>query len=174
MDIEINKEAYDEFIVLDEDNNPITGLIDGDFTRKLFDPDDLEVANISAGISVSITEIGNGFYRVSFIPNKLGNWILVVYNSTYFPFGKGASYSCIEYSNADLGQALDRILGLSQENYRIFNPVYDNRNNLLRGTIKIYSSALDVDTDTNSIAQYEISSTYDNKNRMTGYKVKKL
>jgi len=68
---------------------------------------------------------------------------------------------------------LNRLLGLGMENYRIFNPSYDNRNNMKSGTIKIYPSASDVDADTNAIAEYEITATYSGV-RMTSYKMKKV
>ena len=71
------------------------------------------------------------------------------------------------------GDLIKRIAGLCQENYRIINPSYDASNNLISGTIKIYPSASDVDTDTNAIAQYTITASYNASGNMTGYKVKK-
>jgi len=173
MKIDVDAINYDEFIVLDSSDNPVTGLVDGDFTRKLFDPDDDEVANISAGVPVSIEEVGSGVYRVSFVPNKIGNWVLIVYNLTHFPWGKGNSYECVEYVADEIGNMLQRILGLSQENYRVINPQYDRLQNLTKGTIKIYPTALDCENDTNPIAVYEITATYD-KQKMTGYKTKRI
>ena len=174
QDIQKDTISYDEFVVLDENDNPVTGLIDSNFTKNLYNPDNNEVANISGGTSVAITEMGDGIYKVSFTPNKLGDWFLIVYNSTYFPWGKGNGYRCVEYLTNNVIELLRRILGLSQENYRIFSPVYDARSNLLSGLVKIYPSASDVDTDTNSIARYQITATYNSKNEMNSYKVKKL
>lgn len=80
-----------------------------------------------------------------------------------------------EHSNVgSFAELIKRIAGLCQENYRIFNPTYNNRGELTAGTIKIYPSASDVDADTNAIAQYSISATYNSQNKMTSYKVKKL
>lgn len=174
MEIQKSKIAYDEFIVLDESDNPITGLLDSDFTKKLYDPDDNEVGNISGEEPVPITEIGSGLYRTSFTPNKLGNWILLVYNSNYFPYGKGANYKCVEYLSDDIGLLSRKILGLSQSNYRIFNPAYDKNNNMISALIKTYNNASDCDNDINPLAQYQVVATHDNRNRMTGYKVKEL
>lgn len=171
MEIQKDTITYDGFIVINEDGNPVTGLLDGNFTRKLYDPDKSEV---SGTISVTISEIGNGLYNVSFTPNKLGNWVLVVYHSTYFPWGKGDNYECVEFVTNNVMELLKRILGLSQENYRIFNPVYDSNKSMTSAIIKIYPTAGDVDVDTNVIAQYQINATYDSQNRMTGYKVKKI
>lgn len=69
---------------------------------------------------------------------------------------------------------IDRILGLCQENYRIFDTQYDNANNLISATIKIYPSATDCENDTNATAEYQITASFNKKNRMTSYKVKKV
>lgn len=174
MNIDVDAVAYDEFMVLDESDNPVTGLVDGNFTRKLVDPDDADVANISAGIPVTITEIEDGLYRVSFTPNKLGNWTLIVYNATYFPFGKGASYKCVEYVIDEIGTYIRRLLGLSQENMRILNQTYDRNNNLIGALIKTYVTADNCENDTNPMAQYSMSAVFDRNNRLTGYKTKRI
>ena len=108
MEIQKDTITYDGFIVINEDGNPVTGLLDGNFTRKLYDPDKSEV---SGTISVTISEIGNGLYNVSFTPNKLGNWVLVVYHSTYFPWGKGDNYECVEFVTNNVMELLKRIHG---------------------------------------------------------------
>lgn len=172
--IEKDKLNIDDFIVLDESDSPVIGLIKSNFIIKLFNPDGDEVADTE--INIGFLEIGNGIYRLTFIPVDLGNYSLLIYNNTYFPFGKGESYNCIEnvgISN-ELKAEIKRTLGLVQENYRIFNPSYDKNNNMLNGIIKIYPTANDCENNTNEIAEYQITATYDVKNRMTGYKVIKL
>lgn len=166
--------SYDEFIVMDKHDNPVTGLVDGDFTKNLFDPDNNEVANISAGVQVTIIEVGNGLYRLSFTPNKLGNWGLIIYNTTYFPWGKGDSYKCVDYLNDDLGEALKILLGF-KESYRMFNQKFDRNNNLIYATAKIYPTANDCNNNTNFIAEYEMTANFDLRtNLMNNYKVIKL
>lgn len=66
-----------------------------------------------------------------------------------------------------------RLLGLNQENYRIFDPVYNDSNSLLSATIKIYSSASDCENDINVISSYALTATYDGDNNMSTYKVVK-
>ena len=76
-----------------------------------------------------------------------------------------------------LNDKLIRVLGLSQENYKIFNPTYVTKNNqacMTSATIKIYPTPADVDADTNAIAEYTVTATFDNSARMTNYKVKKV
>lgn len=73
---------------------------------------------------------------------------------------------------AGLETLIKRILGLTQENFRIFNPVYDGNDNLLSATIKIYPTKADCDADTNAIATYSQVATYTGNN-MNTYKITK-
>lgn len=73
---------------------------------------------------------------------------------------------------AGLETLIKRILGLTQENFRIFNPVYDGNDNLLSATIKIYPTKVDCDADTNAIATYSQVATYTGNN-MNTYKITK-
>lgn len=156
---------YDNFEVLDEDNNAITGLITGDFTIKLYNPSGTE---ISSSVTVSIIELENGLYRVSFTPNVTGNWLLVIYHSTYFPYGKANDYECVDALFDDL----QLILGLVQHNFRIFSPTYDGER-LTSATIKIYPTASDVDSDTNVIATYSLTASYNASGLISAYKMVK-
>jgi hypothetical protein len=63
------------------------------------------------------------------------------------------------------------IKGLVQNNFRILSPSYDASNNLTTATIKIYPTATDTNNDTNSIASFALSATYDVNNNMATYKV---
>jgi hypothetical protein len=166
--------AYDDMMVLNKKNQPITGLTDGNFSKKLFDPDGIERTSSTAPITVTVNELGSGAYRVNFTPDKNGNWFLIIYNTSYFAYGKGENYYASDETIATIADEIKRILGLVQENYRVFDTEYDNRRNLVSGKIKIYPTATDVDSDTNEIAEYEISATYNKLNHMTGYKVKKI
>lgn len=66
-----------EFDVFDSSNNPVTGLVDGDFTKLL----SLNGAN--SLIVVTVTEVGNGRYQANFTPNANGYWVLTIRNATY-------------------------------------------------------------------------------------------
>lgn len=68
-------------------NSPVTGL--SSFTFELWDPTGTDV---SGTIVPSVTELGGGSYRVSFTPDAVGDWLLVVYNSPYFSAGKRQNY----------------------------------------------------------------------------------
>ena len=63
-----------------------------------------------------------------------------------------------------------KILGLSNENLRSFNNVYDSNKNLTSATLKIYDSASDADNDINEIASYSFTATYNTNNTMISHK----
>lgn len=66
---------------------------------------------------------------------------------------------------------VERILGLSQENYRIKSPIYNGNNSLTSATINIYGSANDCTNDNNPTASYSMIATYDENLNMSSYKV---
>lgn len=101
IDVQKDKLLEDNFSVTDSVGNPVAGLVDGNFTRTLFNPSGTEV---SGTITVTITELGNGVYKASYTPNALGIWALTVYHATYFPWGKSETYRCIKIDLATLGQ----------------------------------------------------------------------
>jgi hypothetical protein len=65
-----------------------------------------------------------------------------------------------------------RILGLSQENYRLFDTVYDGTGTKLIGcVIRIYGSKEDCDSDVNPIATYSMEAQYGMDFQLSNYKV---
>lgn len=65
-----------------------------------------------------------------------------------------------------------RILGLSQQNFRYTDQVYDSDGRLLSGNISIYSNSSDVDSQSNAISKYQVSSFYDVNGNLIDYRVK--
>ena len=82
----------DDFMVTDVNGNIVTGLVDGNFTKYLYNPSDSEVWSTQGG---SITELGNGAYKITFTPNAEGTWMLIVVHATYFAAGKVGNYQCL-------------------------------------------------------------------------------
>jgi len=81
----------------------------------------------------------------------------------------------VEEENAKENTML-RALGLMQENYRIFSPVYVSKNGqacMTSATIKTYANASDCNSDTDAIATYTLTATFDNQARMLTYKMVK-
>ncbi len=79
-----------------------------------------------------------------------------------------------EVSIGDINDLIKRILGLSFENYRIFDTVYSKKGNMSSATVKIYPTANDCNNDTNAIAEYQVTTNHNYVGRMTGYKVIKV
>jgi len=67
---------------------------------------------------------------------------------------------------------IERILGLSQENYRITSTIYDG-DLLTNATIKIYPTKADCEADTNAIAIYKMFATFDAYGKCIQYQVTK-
>ena len=66
---------------------------------------------------------------------------------------------------------LELVLGLVQQNFRFTEQTYNDNNDLTSGVINIYASSLDCDSETDPIATYLISATYDENNLLNDYKV---
>jgi len=73
----------------------------------------------------------------------------------------------------DVYDKITRILGLTQENYRLMNPIYDSKGNLIEGVIKIYNNPSDLENDQNPIASYKVTAVHDSSGNVTDYKVVK-
>lgn len=169
LNIENNSEFEDEFTVIDEDDTPVTGLTENDFTTVLYNPSDTEVSNISGGVPITISEIGDGIYKLLFTPDELGNWELIIYNATYFPWGKGGHYKSVKGTADTIFEYLQRIKGLSGENKRLFNPVYNTNHRLLSATFKIYDSKTDTESDENAVAEYNVIAEYNENGELSSW-----
>lgn len=173
--IELNVLLVDDFVVTDEWGTIVTGIPIVDFTAELYDPAGNEV---SSSYVITITELGNGKYRITFLPNILGDWILTVYHSLYFPAGKTANYNCTlletnveeikdktDLIPSDIQATLDqisldlaRVLGLTHEN---IVQEHSFTGNIHTGTeVYLYDSkanALLNDKVTGIVAQYTLT-----------------
>lgn len=72
---------------------------------------------------------------------------------------------------SDIASDVLRLLGLSQENYRITGQTYDSNNKLTSASIRIFDSKVDADGDTNPIAIYAVTAIYDSQGLLVDYKV---
>jgi len=66
------------------------------------------------------------------------------------------------------------ILGLSQQNFKIIDQVYNPDNLLLTSTIIIYPTSTDLINNTNILKTYSMSATYDVDGKITSYQVIEL
>ncbi len=158
--IELYNNYYLELFVTDSTGEPVTGL---STSYTIYKSSDNSVVNSGA-----LTEIGGGIYRVLKNFDVLGQFY-VIYNtpSDY----TDEIENIIVHEEIAKASVVARILGLSQENLRIVNPIYDGQNNLLSATTKIYNNASDCNNDTNSLATYSLEATYDTNNNVVTYKM---
>lgn len=168
----LSEPVYEDFSVTDINNILVPGIDSTAFTYHIFNNNGNEV---SLSVPVTITELGHGHYRSTFTPNSVGIWLLSVYHSTYFPWGKTGSIQVFGHDFDSIAELVIRILGLTQENFSIDNTIYDTVGNLTSGRIRIYNNSLNVGTGSGIIATYSIEAEYDvNTGLMTNYEVKKL
>lgn len=87
----VSAAVYCYFEVFDSSNNPVTGLIDGDFT-KLYTKD-----GVSLGTTVTVAEIANGRYYAVINPGTAGHYRLHIKQATYAPRGWVESFDFTTY-----------------------------------------------------------------------------
>lgn len=66
------------------------------------------------------------------------------------------------------------ILGLSQQNFRVKDQIYNENNLLTYSKIRIYNNNIDAENDNNFLKEYEMSSEYDNNGKLINYIVKEI
>ena len=161
--------VYLETLITGTDGSGVTGLSVGYSIYQCSDN--------SLVTSGTLTDKGNGVYQASTSFSNLGQY-RILYTT---PAGNGIETMLVVNQPAeqatlnDYGDILKRILGLSHENFRIFDPEFDRNHNLVGGLIKIYDSAVDCENDTNAIAEYEMDARYILKNnRVSTYKMKRI
>jgi len=155
----VGDQVYENFNMVDFNNNPVSGEPDSAFTRTLFDPSGNEVSKTILG-GVTITEMSSGSYRANFIPTSIGRWFVVIVHPEYFPWGKAGETNIYENDFDTLQDNIARLLGLTQENYFLDQCNYNAKGNLLNGRIRIYSDPNSVGTDNDVSDTYQITATY--------------
>ena len=162
MEIAQGTTYYLEILITDKNGDPVTGL---SVTYKIYKSEDNSLVT-----SGSLTDIGEGVYQNSYTFNNLGQ-----YRILYFTPNKYSNeIETILVVTESISSVVQRILGLVQENFRIFDPVYDSKGNMQTCLVKIYNSATDTDNDNDPIAQYRINATHNSQGFMTAYKSKRI
>jgi hypothetical protein len=168
--IKIGNEVFEDFTVTDSYHTPVTGLNIGNFDLKIYNGSGI---NNTSLVNANLQELGNGNYRLKFTPDSKGIWGIILKNPLYFPYGKGAGVNVIDYDIQDVGDMLKRILGLTQENYYVYDTEFDNDDNMTSSKIRIYSDGNSIGTTNNILAEYNVTATYIDGNLET-YSVKKV
>jgi len=167
----ISEPVNEDFSVTDGNDNLVPGIDSTAFTYHIFNDNGDEV---SSSVPVTIKELGYGHYRSTFTPNSVGTWLLSIYHTTYFPWGKTGTIQVFAQDFDSIVVLIKRVLGLVQENFYLNESVYDDNNNLLSGKIRIYEQGYEVGGSEGIIAHYDITATYDSDScRMISYKVER-
>lgn len=121
----------------------------------------LELTGITINISNQLTGITNDI-------NDMSNQLIDITNDIN---NLSDQLTGMTYIMNIINEDIKRILGLTQENFRIMDQVYDSKDLLQSATIKIYNNSNDCDNDINSLAEYSMTAIYDINGRLTDYKV---
>jgi hypothetical protein len=162
--INVVKDTIYNLIIFITDNlgNGKTGL---SVTYKIYKSSDNSLITTS-----SLIDSGNGIYK--------GTYTFINIDHYYIVYETPNGYTDeIEAINVILDLAKEntllRVLGLSDENKRITNTVHDNYGNITGATIKIYPTATDFENDTNTLATYIYSATYNSSHLMVTMGIKR-
>lgn len=161
---QLNELNYGSFKVTDDNGDPVTGLVDGDFTKIIYDPDGNDVTSTTTN---DITELGNGLYKASLFPTSEGIYSYKITHSTYLPTGTVAEFE-VHQDRA----WLERILGLVHENIYIDNYSFTG-SNMTSGRMRIYSDSSSVSTTSDVVGTYTITATYDGDENLSSFKIVK-
>lgn len=99
--VKLGEVLSDTFPVTTKKGEPVNGLLDKDFQKLLYGPDG---ADLSAEVPVTISELGNGMYRLNFRPDKIGHWAVTISHPEHCPWGQSGSYQ-VEEAEAALEEA---------------------------------------------------------------------
>ena len=87
--VKIGEVLSDSFPVTTRKGEPVKGLLDKEFKKVLYGP---EGAELTAEVPVTVSELGNGMYRLNFTPTKVGEWLLTVSHEKHCPWGMTGKY----------------------------------------------------------------------------------
>ena len=81
------------------------------------------------------------------------------------------TFEVVANSLQDILDVLKPILGLSQQNHRFDQLVYDAQGNLTSGRIRLFDDATNTQAGTNPFATYQVQATFDTQGRLQNYQV---
>lgn len=112
----INTVAMETFSIIDADNLPVEGLPSSDFSYGIFGPNG---DNVTLTHPITIEELGDGHYRVSFMPKEEGLYYLIVKHNLYFPAGKGGHFQIFSDDFSSVGTMVSLIKDFTEGRWRI-------------------------------------------------------
>jgi hypothetical protein len=161
-----------------ENGTPKTGLTPTVDVWKVSDSSQVITAQ-------AMSEVGGGFYKYFFAGYsaqeeynvRCDGGVGLINQERYTYAGNEGFHDDIyeiQQTVTSIETLTRRVLGLSQENYRLFDTSYDVSGQRLTGcTIKLYGSKADADADTNYTARYTMTAVYGMSGQLSDYKVVK-
>jgi len=163
----INKDTtyFLETLVLDSNGDPITSLSVSYKVIRSLDNTLLD--------SGSMSHIGDGVYQDSYLFASDGQYRILYITPTQYT-NDIETVIVGEVSNTEIYDIVRKTLGLVQSNHRFTNQIYNSSKCLTSGVITIYPTATDTNNQTNAIASYQITASYDGENKLVDYKVTEI
>ncbi|MCK5603382.1 hypothetical protein KAR91_15970 [Candidatus Pacearchaeota archaeon] len=166
----VGQPIYEEFTVFNENDELVDSLDSTALTVFLYNPINAEV---SVSSSLSFYNLGNGDYRIGYIPDTVGNWYMRITHPSLFPIGKANTTQVYANDFDTMTSILSRILGLVQENFAIDMTTHNEGQCMTASRIRTYTNTADVGTDNNILSTYQMNATYDADGNMESYSVVK-
>jgi YD repeat-containing protein len=158
-----------EIVILLQDGNddPVIGLLDTDVELFLLKAgeDTFEEKTLDA---MNFEEILAGYYKITLDEDDTDTKGQMI---AYIPENMSVQRHDFVIEISDMDDKIARILGLSQENFRITDYQYNAQDNLTSARLKIYTSAENATDMTNAIAEYTLTAAYDSQGRLLDYKI---
>lgn len=105
--VKTSSTARFDFVVFDQFDVAVTGLVNGDFTKFL------TKNGVVNATTVTVTEVASGVYTATFIPDAISYWSLNIRNATYNLRGWFEDYTVItgDLNNIDAAISSRAIAG---------------------------------------------------------------
>jgi hypothetical protein len=133
-------------------------------------------ANLAGGLYAEAGPVGSSDFSmvVKGIGNLEAELAVGVKEGDTWPSASQISEAVWTAASATLlTQRIERILGLVQENFRLTNQSYDSDGNLVSATMRLFANDTDAQSNTNPIATYAMSATFEGQGICTSYLVKR-
>jgi len=154
-----------ETLVLDSNGDPAISLSVSYKVVRSSDNTELD--------SGSLTHIADGVYQDSYLFTTEGQYRILYITPTQYT-NDIETILVGEFSNTEIYDIVRKTLGLVQSNHRFTNQIYNSNKCLTSGIITIYPTATDTNNQTNAIASYQITASYDGENKLVDYKVTEI
>lgn len=126
------------------------------------------LTNIENELTLVSSSLSNVGTDVTYVSESMGSTLTQIYDDltivasdvTLLQTNMTALSASISSHRTNTETSIKYILGLSQQNFRMTDQIYDVNNNMVTATVRIYNNNSDTLNDTNPLKQYAVSSSY--------------